>query len=169
MKVVYSARYHIDIGPHVFPTLKYRLVYDAIRGREPLFQNDSRPVFVEPEQASWDELALVHTAEYLSKMRDGSLTDEDAAQLELPWSQEMVDGFRLMAGGTIDAACLACGRGREPFAVSAYEPAGVQKLQKAPDPLSRSTDPPRSPAPAGAIETVPARSASRAAARHARA
>ena len=75
MKVVYSARYHIDIGPHVFPTLKYRLVYDAIRGRESFFQNDSRPRFVEPEAASWDELALVHTAEYLSKMRDGALSD----------------------------------------------------------------------------------------------
>src|SRR5207247_2078958 len=61
VKVVYSARYHIDIGPHVFPTLKYRLVYDAIRGRESFFQNDSRPRFVEPEAASWDELALVHT------------------------------------------------------------------------------------------------------------
>ena len=27
MKVVYSARYRIDIGPHVFPTDKYQRVH----------------------------------------------------------------------------------------------------------------------------------------------
>ncbi len=31
----------------------------------------------------------------------------DIAQLELPWSEEMVEGFRLMVGGTILAARLA--------------------------------------------------------------
>ena len=39
-------------------------------------------------------------------MRDGSLSDEEVAQLELPWSREMVEGFRLMVGGTIEAALL---------------------------------------------------------------
>src|SRR5256885_4224989 len=34
---------------------------------------------------------------------------EDVAQLELPWSAEMVEGFRLMVGGTIRAALRACG------------------------------------------------------------
>ena len=51
----------------------------------------------------------MHTPEYLAKMRDGAVTDEDVAQLELPWSREMVDGFRLMVGGTIRAALIACG------------------------------------------------------------
>ena len=32
------------------------------------------------------------------------MTAEDVRQLELPWSREMVDGFRLMVGGTIAAA-----------------------------------------------------------------
>ena len=64
---------------------------------------------VEPEPASWEELARVHTAEYLAKMRDGTLSPEDLAQLELPWSVEMVDGFRTMVGGTVQAARMACG------------------------------------------------------------
>ena len=48
MHLVYSPRYHIDIGPHVFPTLKYALVHDALRagGRIPASS------FVEPEPAS---------------------------------------------------------------------------------------------------------------------
>jgi acetoin utilization deacetylase AcuC-like enzyme len=68
---------------------------------------------VEPQPATWDELALVHTREHLEKMREGALSSEDIAQLQLPWSVEMVEGFRLMVGGTIDAACLACGVPRD--------------------------------------------------------
>jgi acetoin utilization deacetylase AcuC-like enzyme len=37
-------------------------------------------------------------------MHDGTMSDEDIAQLELPWSPEMVEGFRTMVGGTIEAA-----------------------------------------------------------------
>jgi acetoin utilization deacetylase AcuC-like enzyme len=104
LKVVYSARYRIDIGPHVFPTLKYSLIHARLLEAGVIQPQDS----VEPEHASWDELALVHTPEYLGKMRGGTMTPEDVAQLELPWSIEMVEGFRLMTGGTIQAALLAC-------------------------------------------------------------
>ena len=97
----------MDIGPHVFPTRKYALIHDALIERG-LF----RPAdFIEPEPASWDELALVHTREYLAKMRDGTMSPEDIAQLELPWSREMVEGFRLMVDGTVKAARMACGLG----------------------------------------------------------
>ncbi len=104
MRVVYSPRYQIDIGQHVFPTLKYRLVYERLLERRIVTTAD----VVEPTEATWEELALVHTREYLARMRDGTMSPDDVAQLELPWSAEMVDGFRVMAGGTIDAACLAC-------------------------------------------------------------
>jgi acetoin utilization deacetylase AcuC-like enzyme len=92
--LVYSDRYAIDIGPHVFPTQKYGL----IRAR---FAD--RPV-VEPEPATWEQLGLVHTHAYLTKMRDGTMTADDVRQLELPWSREMVEAFRTMVGGTIAAA-----------------------------------------------------------------
>jgi acetoin utilization deacetylase AcuC-like enzyme len=107
--VVYSARYRIDIGLHVFPTQKYRLVHARLLETGVIQPAD----IVEPVAATWDELALVHTAEYLAKMRDGTMTAEDVAQLELPWSREMVDGFRLMTGGTIHAALIACGLGHD--------------------------------------------------------
>jgi acetoin utilization deacetylase AcuC-like enzyme len=107
LKVVYSARYQIDIGPHVFPTRKYSLVHAALVESGVIRPADC----VEPEPASWNDLALVHTAEYLDKMRDGTLSLEDTAQLELPWSVEMVEGFRLMVGGTIRSATLALADG----------------------------------------------------------
>jgi acetoin utilization deacetylase AcuC-like enzyme len=100
MKVVYSPRYHIDIGTHVFPTRKYQLVHAHLLERGTVHPSD----VIEPQPASWDDLALVHTREYLGKMRDGAMAAEDIAELELPWSEEMVDGFRTMVGGTIEAA-----------------------------------------------------------------
>jgi acetoin utilization deacetylase AcuC-like enzyme len=105
VKVVYSARYHVDIGPHVFPTVKYRLVHDRL-----IASGVIRPAdIVEPPPATWEELALVHSAEYLEQMRLGTLSPEAVAQLELPWSAAMVEGFRVMVGGTVAAARLAHG------------------------------------------------------------
>ena len=105
MKIVYSPRYQIDIGAHVFPTRKYSLIHARLLETGVIGPADC----IEPEPASWSDLALVHTAEYLAKMRDGTMSEEDVEQLELPWSPEMVDGFRLMTGGTIQAALIACG------------------------------------------------------------
>src|SRR6185436_9339863 len=105
MKVVYSARYHIDIGPHVFPTRKYPLVYTRLVETGVIDPAD----VVEPAAASWDDLSRVHTAEYLAKLRDGTMSSDDVAQLELPWSVGMVEAFRVMVGGTVQAARIACG------------------------------------------------------------
>jgi acetoin utilization deacetylase AcuC-like enzyme len=103
MNVIYSPRYHIDIGWHVFPTRKYQLVHARLLNTGLVRESE----VIEPPQASWEELALVHTREYLTRLRTGTLSSEELAQLELPWSDEMVEGFRAMAGGTIAAARLA--------------------------------------------------------------
>lgn len=97
MRVVYSPRYHIDIGAHVFPTIKYLLVHRELASRRGC-------EFVEPEPASWEDLALVHTSGYLEKVRTGDFTTAEIALLELPWAPEIVEGFRLMTGGTLLAA-----------------------------------------------------------------
>ena len=108
MKVIYSARYDLDIGAHVFPVGKYRLVHARLLESGIVAPSD----VVEPQAASWDQLAVVHTREYLDKMRDGAVTPEELDQLELPWSPTIVDGFRTMVGGTMLAARLACGLDR---------------------------------------------------------
>jgi acetoin utilization deacetylase AcuC-like enzyme len=103
MRVVYSPRYHIDIGLHVFPTRKYQLVHQRLLQSGLVQPAD----VVESQPASWEDLSLVHSSEYLVKMRDGTLSDQEIGELELPWSRDMVDGFRVMVGGTIEAARLA--------------------------------------------------------------
>jgi acetoin utilization deacetylase AcuC-like enzyme len=101
MIVVYSPRYHIDIGTHVFPTKKYQLLYDRVRTAHP------DAVLVEPQPASWDQLATTHTPEYLHKLQTGDFDVSELALLEIPWSVEVVEGFRLMTGGTLEASWLA--------------------------------------------------------------
>ena len=107
MKVVSSSRYAIDIGPHVFPTEKYRRICDRLLATaHPGFEG-----IVAPQAASWDELALVHADEYLRKVRTLSLSSEEIMELQLPLNEPIVEGFRLMTGGTVTAARLALADG----------------------------------------------------------
>jgi acetoin utilization deacetylase AcuC-like enzyme len=117
--VVYSPRYRIDLGLHVFPTEKYPLVYGQLLARALIQPSD----VVEPVAAEWEQLALVHTGEYLARLRDGTMTDDDVAQLEIPYSREMVDGFRVMVGGTIEAALRASGSRFDKLTTSEHQSA----------------------------------------------
>ena len=106
MKVFYSPRYEISLPGHIWPTSKYRLIAERLCG------GPERPALevvelLEPSLASWEDLALVHTPGYLDKLRTNTLTPEDIATMELPWVPELADGFRLMVGGSIDAATAA--------------------------------------------------------------
>jgi acetoin utilization deacetylase AcuC-like enzyme len=103
VKVFYSPRYEVSLPGHVWPTSKYRLIACRLpAGAE----------IVEPIEAPWEDLALVHTGEYLEKLRSNTLTAEDIATLELPWQPALADAFRLMVGGTCGAAAAALDEGR---------------------------------------------------------
>jgi len=110
IQAVYSNAYGIDLGLHVFPTEKYRLVYQQLERRGLV----SRITWYEPQPLSWDDLARVHAREYLEQARTGAFSAAELAQLELPWSVPIVEGFRLMCGGTLTAAALAAGGGAAP-------------------------------------------------------
>ncbi len=103
MKIVYSDRYHLDLGAHVFPTVKYPRIHRRLLETGLVSVSD----VAEPVPVSWDDLALVHTPDYLEKLQQGSLTRDEIAHMEIPWSPQIVKGFRLMAGGTTLAARLA--------------------------------------------------------------
>lgn len=102
MRVVYSPRYHLDFGAHVFPTIKYLRIAEAVM-RAGLVPDG----FVEPVAATWDELALVHTESYLDALAQGTLTPAEVARLEIPCTPGIVEGFRFMTGGTLTATALA--------------------------------------------------------------
>lgn len=107
MRVVYSAQYAIEIGTHVYPTAKYAHIAQRLqRGR--VIPSDG---WLDPEPAAWNDLELVHTTAYLRKLRDGSLSTTEAVRLEIPWSEAITSGFRLMTGGTVTAARAALRHG----------------------------------------------------------
>jgi acetoin utilization deacetylase AcuC-like enzyme len=107
VRIVYSDAYQIDIGPHVWPTSKYRLILERLLASP----SAARFRFVEPEPATWEQLALVHADEYLHKLRTLSLTPEETARLEIPWTAAVRDGFLRMVGGTIETARFALADG----------------------------------------------------------
>lgn len=100
MKIVYSPRYCLDLRGHVWPIEKYQLTCLALLERNLIATDD----LIEPVAAAWGQLGLAHTPEYLQKIRTESLSVEEIAQLEIPVSTELVEGFQLMTGGTLTAA-----------------------------------------------------------------
>ncbi|MBI2989021.1 MAG: histone deacetylase [Deltaproteobacteria bacterium] len=94
---VYSEGYYADIGAHVFPVKKYRLVYQQLRARGIIHYN-----VVEPEPASETDLLLVHDPDYVRDLIEACSTERTFSS-ELPISKEIMHAFLLVAGGTIRA------------------------------------------------------------------
>jgi len=60
--------------------------------------------FLEPEPATDDDMLLVHERSWIQQLKNGTLSYADILRLEIPYSQKMVEGAWLAAGGTILAA-----------------------------------------------------------------
>ncbi|MGD0127239.1 MAG: histone deacetylase [Terriglobia bacterium] len=103
MKLVYSDRYDLNLGNHVFPSIKYRLTKEALLRDRIVEPGD----FVEPPPASDDDIALVHHREYLRKLQTGKLSYVEVMRLEIPYSPELIRAVWLSAGGSILAGRLA--------------------------------------------------------------
>ena len=97
---------NIDIGPHVFPIEKYRIIPRLLR--EDLRIADGR--FHSADTLETDDLARVHTPAYISDLQHARLTPATAAS-ELPVTHEVIQGFLAMAGGSITAVRLAVEHG----------------------------------------------------------
>jgi acetoin utilization deacetylase AcuC-like enzyme len=103
MKVVYSDRYDLNLGDHVFPSVKYRLAKERLLADGIVGPED----FVEPEPASDEDVALVHHLDYIRKLQKGTLSYLEVMRLEIPYSPELIRAAWLSAGGSILAARLA--------------------------------------------------------------
>jgi acetoin utilization deacetylase AcuC-like enzyme len=105
--VVYHDAYEVDLGPHVFPVAKYRLVRDRLIAEGILTEASlHRPV-----PAPDADVGLVHTADYLGKIRDGSFTARELAALEVPFTPSLRQASWLCAGGSVRTARLALEHG----------------------------------------------------------
>jgi acetoin utilization deacetylase AcuC-like enzyme len=110
MIVFYTPRYYADIGDgHVFPIRKFELVCRRLLGEGTLRRDE----IAEPRPASVADVLLVHTEDYVTRLRAGALTPREIRRLGLPWSKALVRRSFLATAGTIGAAraALACGVG----------------------------------------------------------
>jgi acetoin utilization deacetylase AcuC-like enzyme len=103
LKLVYHDAYDLNLGTHVFPSQKFRLIRDRLLA-EGFAQPDD---FVRPEPASDDDLLLVHQRGWITRLKLGTLDYMELMKLEIPYSRQMVEAFWLAAGGTTLAARLA--------------------------------------------------------------
>ncbi len=99
-KLIYSDEYYLPIGQHVFPAEKYRLVQQRLLESGSATPED----FVTPQPASDQDILLVHTPAYVTKLKTGTLSAREEMELEIPYSPELVRAFWLSAGGSILAA-----------------------------------------------------------------
>jgi len=142
MKLVYSDQYDLNLGNHVFPSIKYRLIKEKVL-RDRIFSPED---FEEPPPASDEDVALVHHREYIRKLQAGKLSYLEIMRLEIPYSPELVRAVWLSAGGSIlagrlalqDGLCVNVGGGfhhaypdhGEGFCVLNDIAIGIRKLQK---------------------------------------
>ena len=99
-KLVYHSGYDLNLGAHVFPSRKYRLIHDRL-----LDEGFAEPMdFVEPRPACDEDILRVHEPGWVRRLKDGALEPQEILRLEIPYSKQMVDAFWLATGGTILAA-----------------------------------------------------------------
>lgn len=141
MKFVYSRRYRLDIGAHVFPTDKYDIVADRLLAAGQAKPDD----FLEPPEPQLDDIRLVHSKEYVDDMLNLRWTQR-TVRSELPLTWEVVNGFMLFASGTVftcdraldDGICMHLGGGwhhafadhGEGFCYINDIAVGIRRLQK---------------------------------------
>ncbi|HTW90543.1 MAG TPA: histone deacetylase [bacterium] len=102
MRFVYSDRYKLDIGAHVFQMEKYAMVRDNL-----LTAGQAEPTdFIEPPEPNLDDIRLVHTPEYVDDLLNLRWSQR-TVHSELPLNSEVVQGFMLFASGTVTACRFA--------------------------------------------------------------
>lgn len=100
--IIYSERYNMDLGLHVFPAVKFGHIARRLRG-DARFKKHR---IVEPQPLSREQARLAHSRSYLDDLLRLQVTRR-THRSELPLNQEIVDAFMLSCGGTLDAARAA--------------------------------------------------------------
>ena len=99
MRLVYSDQYDLNLGDHVFPSVKYKLTKEKLLKDGVANEED----FIAPEPASDEDVALVHHRDYIRKLKTGTLSYVEILRLEIPYSPELIRAVWLCAGGSIVA------------------------------------------------------------------
>jgi acetoin utilization deacetylase AcuC-like enzyme len=100
LKLIYDDGYDLNLGSHVFPSQKYRLVHEKLLKDGIAAPED----FLKPDPATDDDILRVHSQDYVYKLKTGSLTRAEVMRMEVPYSPELIEACWLAAGGSMLAA-----------------------------------------------------------------
>ena len=99
-KLVYSDGYDLNLGNHIFPAVKFRLIRERCLAEGVAVAED----FLEPQPASDADVLRVHTREWVEKLKKGRLSPWEIMRMEVPYSPQLVRAVWLSAGGSLLAA-----------------------------------------------------------------
>ncbi|MGB9720002.1 MAG: histone deacetylase [bacterium] len=102
MKFVYSPKYCVDLKGHIFPTEKYRLIYDTLK-KEKIITKEN---IFEPEMPTMQDLRKMLDPEYLDDLIHTRTTSR-TWRSELPVEQDIIKWQMLGCGGSHLAGRLA--------------------------------------------------------------
>ncbi len=102
-KLAYHEGYDLRLGEHVFQSQKFGMVHDLVLAEHIAEPSD----ILAPEPATDEDVLRVHTREWVDKLKQDTLTASERMRLEIPYSEAVVRGFWLAAGGSILAARCA--------------------------------------------------------------
>lgn len=103
LEVYYCDDFELPLPPgHRFPISKYRLTRERITS-----ELGSRLRLNPAPQASREDLARVHSEDYLDRALTGRLDDLQQRRIGFPWSPEMLERSRRSTGATLATAQAA--------------------------------------------------------------
>ncbi|MBZ0293228.1 MAG: histone deacetylase, partial [Anaerolineae bacterium] len=107
MKIFYCDHFVLPLPPdHRFPMAKYSLLRARV-------QAELVPPgeLIEPYPATDAQILSCHQADYLEKVKTGTLTAKEQRRVGFPWSPFMLERGRRSVGGTIGACRMALREG----------------------------------------------------------
>ncbi len=101
LKCFYTDHFVLPLPPeHRFPMPKYSLLRERVVAEGVIRPED----LIVPDAATDEQILRAHDAEYLDKVKTGTLTAKEIRRIGFPWTPEMVERSRRSSGATI-AAC----------------------------------------------------------------
>jgi acetoin utilization deacetylase AcuC-like enzyme len=108
MKIFYSDHFVLPLPEgHRFPMRKYSLLRQRVVEAQLVPPEDMQI----PEPAGDEQILLVHDAEYLERVKAGTLSEKEIRRIGFPWSPQMVERSRRSVGGTLSACRAALREG----------------------------------------------------------
>jgi acetoin utilization deacetylase AcuC-like enzyme len=108
LRAFYSDHFVLPLPEgHKFPMAKYARLRERLLAEGIIAPDDLH----EAPAAAWEDLRLVHSADYVDAVRTGTVASDIQRRIGFPWSPQMVERSRRSVGATIAAARAALDEG----------------------------------------------------------